>query len=158
MLHLIHGNESNMFNILTMFEEHIVKSGDQKLEITGPSLIYNYLRLADKLEKNQDNTQAKLQEIYKRVKMILAMIQETKVKIFIKISLDFAMCINKNCNDNESYDEYVYDILSEALMTYQTEISEQHEKNFYLKQFIGCLMQLKCLSEDNYQTLANNIT
>jgi len=73
-----------------------------------------------------------------------------KVKTFIRLSLDFAMCINKNCNDNESYDEYVYDILSEALMTYQTEISEQNEKNFYLKQFMGCLIQLKCLSDDNY--------
>ena len=41
-----------MFNILTMFEEHILKSGDQKIEFTGPSLVYNYFRLADRLEKD----------------------------------------------------------------------------------------------------------
>lgn len=74
MLHLIQGNESNVFNILTMFEEHILKSGDNKLQFTGPSLIYNYFKLADKLEKDQENTEAKLQEIYKRVKNILVML------------------------------------------------------------------------------------
>lgn len=51
MLHLIQGNESNVFNILTMFEKYILKSGDNKLQFTGPSLIYNYFKLADKLEK-----------------------------------------------------------------------------------------------------------
>lgn len=141
--------------MLSLFQDEIVKSGNKKIVVTVPSLIYNYLKVARKVQKGQE--ECPLMEIYKRVGSLINLLQELEPKQFIRLNLELVLSINQNKGGSaDLIDEMVYELVSESLLTVQS--TDQQEKQEYLAMFITTLSQLTCLSQDNYDTLATNVS
>lgn len=126
------------------------------MRYTLPPSIFRLLALALQISKHDVELKA-YRKIFELARNLSEKLGAISPELGIKVYLELLLTINR-IDSERAYDEYTYEVASECLLLYETQISDAAKKQTLLLHIINAYMKLNCLSNENYDTLAANVT
>eukprot|EP01084_Bolivina_argentea_P140784 247437_1 len=159
LIHLIRSNESSdtHYKSLHLARKYLGKGGDRRLLYTFPPLVFNCLRLVqvtyDRLSKDNEENEAdqvsvKPKKMFQFVHQICTAYGSHNPEIGVRLWLQGALGADK-CG----FSDICYEFLSQSFLCFEEHVSDSSEQYEAIRCITGSLQEIKCLDEENFDTL-----
>ena len=153
LVHLIHSDdETETFNMLSLFRDKFATGGTRRQTYTYPSLIFGFIKFAAKLNSE---CEVKIGSVIKILYGLVQKITKINAELGYKLSLQCAQCINAYDHEKE-FEEMAYEFAANALVSFQDDLQDVDIKFSAIKLIRATLRNLSCFDEENAITLNSN--
>eukprot|EP00761_Pharyngomonas_kirbyi_P013948 gb/GECH01013978.1/.p1 GENE.gb/GECH01013978.1/~~gb/GECH01013978.1/.p1 ORF type:complete len:810 (+),score=182.39 gb/GECH01013978.1/:1-2430(+) len=163
MVHLMDNEDSDqLFEVYRFARKHFGQGGVRRFRYTLVPLVFAYLRLAVRIhegnedgddddggdDENETSPTVKEDHVFKYTLAILEVLAGQYPELALRLYLDASLAA-----DRCGLARIVYELMSQAFLLYEEEISDSKIQLQYLMQIVATLEQLHHLDED-YDTLS----
>eukprot|EP01116_Phalansterium_solitarium_P025591 TRINITY_DN9862_c0_g2_i1.p1 TRINITY_DN9862_c0_g2~~TRINITY_DN9862_c0_g2_i1.p1 ORF type:complete len:802 (-),score=347.22 TRINITY_DN9862_c0_g2_i1:1227-3578(-) len=155
LIHLCQSNDpDSLYLMLVTARKHFGQGGPRRIPFTLPPLVFKAIALALRCygRSSQDGDWAqKCRRIFKFThETITALAKSNLPEVSLRLYLQAAAAANK-CGDE--FETIAYEFATQAVVTYEEQISDSLQQFQALQQVIGTLQRMSVYSEDNYDAL-----
>lgn len=157
------------FQILTNMRNQFGQGGPNRLRHTLSPIVYNALGLVSKLrtdkaareelgEEAPPAPSVTIKKVFQFVHKTTTVLVSNCPEIALQLWLSSAVVADQVDKDNPgSYEGICYEFLTQALITFEEEISESTKQYQGIFQMVGVMTRLTCLEEENYDNLCQKV-
>ena len=153
LVHLFDNEDTDkLFKIYSAVRKQFGLGGVNRIKYTLIPLVFCYLRLVQRINKlRQEDIKVRVKEekVFQYALEILEVLASQKPTTTLKLYLQCAIAADK-CK----LEKVVYELMSQAFMIYEEEITDTKQQLGYLTQIITTLQSLVNVGADNYDTLS----
>jgi vacuolar protein sorting-associated protein 35 len=158
MVHLV-TNESvdDHFRLLNLLRKRMGAAGPKRIGITMPGLVMAAIRLAVKvrqLEQVEKNFQVSAKKVLEFVHQTMTKAMgpdfpETTFRLYLMAAQAANVC---------GFSNITYEFTTQAYYLYETAIADSKEQIDAITLMVGCIQNLRILSEEEYETFSTKTT
>merc|ERR1719336_1596263 len=144
------------FAVLRKAKTYFEKGGKERLKYTYPSLVYNAMGLINRVfakEQAGETLKVKSKKIFQFIYSITGQYAPEAHVLGIRMFCNAAIAADK-CN----YNNIAYEFLTQAFLTYESEISESQEQFETVRIPAGTIQQCTHFEDENFETLRTKCT
>eukprot|EP01027_Heterolobosea_sp_BB2_P019881 GEZU01028019.1.p1 GENE.GEZU01028019.1~~GEZU01028019.1.p1 ORF type:complete len:796 (-),score=288.15 GEZU01028019.1:122-2509(-) len=153
LVHLFNNEDTDvLFKVYSAARKQFGQGGVRRIQYTLVPLVFAYLRLAQRINEAVENgVDVAIREgkVFQYTLEVLEVLASQKPDVALKLYLQAAQTADK-CN----LEKIVYELMSQAFILYEEEVSDTKVQLSLLTQMIATLQTLANVGEENYDTLA----
>lgn len=141
------------FKLLHILRAKLSLGGARRIRFTYPALLFKYIKLVPNLDSS--DSEVTFHHVLKILLQIVNKVIEVNPDLGLKLALQCALCVHNN-DPEKTHEEVAYEFISQALILYQDELSDQAVKQQAVNLVLSTLAYVNCFEEDNSETLVHN--
>jgi len=158
MVHLVqHENPDEHFRLLNLLRRHMGAAGPKRIGITMPGLVMAAIRLAVRvrqLEQGEKTFQVSAKKVLEFVHQTMTKalgpdFPETTFRLYLMAAQAANVC---------GFSNITYEFTTQAYYLYETAIADSKEQIDAITLMVGCIQNLRILSEEEYETFSTKTT
>lgn len=155
LVHLFENADAEqLFAMYVAARKHFGQGGPQRIKFSLTPLVFGVLKLAVRLKSNEEEDSEwgqKAKKVFKFAHETVTALSRTNLPdLSLRLFLQCAQSSNRCGSDFETI---TYEFLTQALVTYEDEISDSQSQFNALTLVIGTLHNMDSFGEENYDTL-----